>query len=103
MDLALELGMTVAGVKASMTTDELTMWAAYQRRKFLPARRVELYLARMAQVHVGGKLEDFLLGASVHHEPAGDTRARAIPAAAAASALASDGVRVIVVRKKRRL
>lgn len=101
MDLALELGMTVAGVKSSMSTDELTMWAAYQRRKFLPARRVELYLARLAQVHVGGRLDDFLLGASVAQEPHVDTRVRALPAAAAANALARDGVRVIVVRRKK--
>lgn len=60
MDLALELHMTVEQLKASMTEGEFVMWQHYARKKMLPARRHELYMAQVAQVTAGGRLDAFL-------------------------------------------
>ena len=61
MDLALELHMTVAELKQSMTEGEFVLWQHYARKKMLPARRLEMYLAQVAQVTAGGSLRDFIL------------------------------------------
>lgn len=61
MDLALELGMTVAQLRASMLEGELTQWQRYANKKLLPTRRMEFYLARVAQSMGGGKLADYML------------------------------------------
>jgi hypothetical protein len=49
--LALELGRTVAELCDDLTVSELRDWQAYARKKLLPKRRVELYLAQIA-LHV---------------------------------------------------
>lgn len=61
MDLALELGMPVGSMKATMTTRELGMWSVYAAKKGLPSRRRELYLAQIARMTGGGELDDYLL------------------------------------------
>jgi hypothetical protein len=67
MDLALEMGMTTAGLSRAMTEREFRDWQAYAARRMLPMRRLELYLAQIALVVVkaagGAKnatLSDFL-------------------------------------------
>jgi hypothetical protein len=67
MDLAAQLGMTVGGLKRSMTEQELVWWSRYAATKMLPARRLELYLAQIAMMiaqTMGGaknvRLRDFL-------------------------------------------
>lgn len=61
MDLALELGVSVAVLKATMDESEFVMWKHYADKKMLPSRRIEVYLAQVAQVTAGGKLSDFLM------------------------------------------
>jgi hypothetical protein len=67
MDLALHLGMTAGGLKATMTEREFVAWQVYAGRRMLPWRRVELALAQVAQLIAqtmggvkGSKLADFL-------------------------------------------
>jgi hypothetical protein len=69
MDLALELGMTVAQLKTSMLARELHAWEVYAARKMLPARRRDVYLAQVAQAMAGGKLVDWLLDPSDEPPP----------------------------------
>ena len=52
MDLALEMGMTAAGLSRAMTERELMQWQSYAARRMLPMRRLELYLAQIALVVV---------------------------------------------------
>lgn len=68
MDLALEFGMPMEELKRRMTERELGQWARRAQRHWLPARRMEWYLARIALVvaaSFGGNkdaaIEDFLL------------------------------------------
>lgn len=60
MDLALNLGMTVAQIENEMTAVELDLWQRHAARFALPMRRMELYLAQIAmkisQV-MGGNIE----------------------------------------------
>lgn len=62
MELALALtGMTVGEMLERMTDRELDGWVAYARKHGLPQKRQELYLAQVAQVGGGGKLETYVL------------------------------------------
>lgn len=61
MDLALELGMTVGELKCRLTGAELADWLAYARKKLLPTRRLEHYLAQVAQMFAGGSRDDYLI------------------------------------------
>lgn len=96
MDLALELGMTVGHLKATMLSSELADWYAYARKKLLPTRRIEHYLAQIAQAFSGGSLSDYVL-----IDP---PEARPMVAEEGASALAAiaGGPGVHVLGKKRR-
>ena len=69
MDLALELGQTVATLKATMLEREFRAWEIYASRKMLPTRRIEVYLAQVAQAMAGGKLADYLLDQPVEDQP----------------------------------
>jgi hypothetical protein len=101
MDLALELGMTVAELKDRMTVQELERWRLYRDWKLLPLRRLEHYLARIAQVTAGGDFADFLFEPA-RPDAATTSAAPAAPQAlAAAAAIVGDtGLRVIVVPKE---
>lgn len=83
MDLALHLGMTAGGLSSCMPEAELREWQDYARRRLLPMRRIELYLAQLALVcaRAGGMKRkngtelqtiDFLLDPSEHEEEAED-------------------------------
>ncbi len=48
MDLALNLGKTVAEIERDMTGVEFLLWQKYANRTALPLRRIELYLAQVA-------------------------------------------------------
>lgn len=68
MDIALELGQPVGVLSRRMPLAELLDWQAYTRKRLLPSRRVEFYLAQIALLiaqTMGGarnaKLTDFLL------------------------------------------
>lgn len=62
MDLAIELGAgSVHQLMQRMPADELAGWWQYAQKRLLPSRRIELYLAQLAQIQAGGKLDDFLL------------------------------------------
>jgi hypothetical protein len=50
MDLALELGQPIEVLARTMTEREFRLWALYAKRKLLPTRRMEVYLAQVAQV-----------------------------------------------------
>lgn len=50
MDLAATLGCTVAELAHRMTATELALWLRYHGRKGLPWRRIEIHLARVAQI-----------------------------------------------------
>jgi hypothetical protein len=52
MDLALQIGMTADGLKRAMTEREFRQWVRYAGRRMLPQRRIEMYLAQIAQVIV---------------------------------------------------
>lgn len=94
MDLALELGMTVGELRARMTVQEFAGWLVYARRRLLPTRRIEHYLAQLAQIAVGhgSKLGDFLLA---RDEPADPVKPEATAAAVSLASMA--GVRVVRV------
>jgi len=49
MDLALEFGLPVGVLSRLLTEREFRAWDRYARRKMLPSRRVELYLAQIAR------------------------------------------------------
>lgn len=69
MDLALALtGMTVGEMLERMTDQELAGWVAYARKNGLPQKRQELYLAQVAQVSGGGKLETYMLKTGTQEE-----------------------------------
>lgn len=67
MDLAAQLGTTASGLSRGMTERELGDWTLYAKRRMLPQRRLELYLAQIAMM-VGvcmsgrkdAKLSDYL-------------------------------------------
>lgn len=68
MDLALEIGLPVQVLAHVMTEREFRAWAAYRSARALPTRRLELYLAQIAQMiasTMGGmknaKLSDFFI------------------------------------------
>ena len=69
MDLALELGCSVAHLTRSMSEREFGQWQAYAAQKALPARRLEVAMANLAYVAVqlvagkgaNAKLSDFLV------------------------------------------
>lgn len=68
MDLALEMGMPVEHLARIMTEREFRRWHLYATKKLLPAARVELYLAQIAQmigITMGGakdaKITDYLI------------------------------------------
>jgi hypothetical protein len=62
MDLALALGQpSVTRMLDAMTDADLDGWVAYAKKRGLPQRRQELYLAQVAQVSGGGKLDAYLL------------------------------------------
>jgi hypothetical protein len=68
MDLALELGMSSEVLARTMTERELRRWVRYVQRKLLPTRRLEVYLAQIAQmiaITMGGakdaKISDYLI------------------------------------------
>lgn len=47
MELALELGMTVEHLAGVMTESEFRAWQRFASKRMLPARRVEVQLARV--------------------------------------------------------
>lgn len=68
MDLALELGMTVADLSQQMTERELMQWQRYRMQKMFPVRRMELYSAQLGMIiartmgnSTNAKLADFIL------------------------------------------
>ncbi len=61
MDLALALGMTVGDLLERTSDRELDGWVAYAKKRGLPQRRQELYLAQVAKVQGGGKIDAYLL------------------------------------------
>lgn len=67
MDLALELGMTAAGLSRSMSERELIEWQHYAARRMLPHRKTHMLLAQIALwvARVAGAkdvtLSDFML------------------------------------------
>lgn len=77
-DLACELGMTAGALAREMTEVELSAWERYAARRMLPGRRIEMYLAQIAQMIVavnGGKtarLADFMFGESTDESTAID-------------------------------
>ena len=63
MDLALALGMTVQTLEQEMSAVEFGLWQRYAAERMLPWRRMELYLAQVAQIiarTVGGNKEAML-------------------------------------------
>jgi hypothetical protein len=48
MDLALEFGRPVAGLRRSMSEREFARWVKYANTKGLPVDRMEYYLAQLA-------------------------------------------------------
>jgi len=96
MDLALELGMPAQQLRAVMTERELTDWMVYAAKKLLPTRRIEIYLARIAQAMAGGQLSEWLLDEAL--------KPPALAAGDGAAALGSiaGGVGVRVLGKKRK-
>lgn len=89
MDLALELCMPVEVLKHGTTERQIRQWSAYARRKMLPSRRIELYLAQIAlliaQTMGDGKrrfkLADFLFEPNVDDEADDMTEEEALAAA----------------------
>jgi len=78
MDMALELGLPADSLARTMTLQELLQWQTYARRRLLPSRRIEFYLAQIAQliaITMGGaskaKLADFMLQPPREALPAG--------------------------------
>ncbi|MEK1930961.1 MAG: hypothetical protein AAAC47_14510 [Pararhizobium sp.] len=60
MDLALELGMPLAAI-GKMPEREFARWAKYASQKGFPSRRIEYYLAQIAQliaVTMGGSKDN---------------------------------------------
>lgn len=98
MDLALELGMTVAQLKRSMLSSELADWYAYAGKKLLPTRRIEHYLAQIAQAFAGGALGDYLL----IDPPEAPPLAAEEGASALAAIAGGPGVRVLGQKKRKR-
>lgn len=96
MDLALELGMTVGDLKRRMTVAELAEWYAYARKKLLPTRRIEHYLAQIAQVQAGGSLGEYLV-----IDPPAAPQMKAEDGAGALMAMVG-GPRVHIVGQKKR-
>lgn len=66
MDLALALGQPVNHLARTMSVREFARWSNYASKRMLPWRRMECYLAQIAQMiaMTGGareaKLEDYL-------------------------------------------
>lgn len=56
MELALNLGITLADVKR-LSEKELSKWALYSRKYRLPLRRRDLYLAQLALCTSRGPVE----------------------------------------------
>jgi len=50
MDLAMEFGLPVGVLSRLLTERELKAWNRYARRRMLPQRRIEAYLAQIAQL-----------------------------------------------------
>lgn len=96
MDLALELGMTLHQLKRTLPASELADWYAYARKKLLPTRRIEHYLAQIAQMFAGGSLSDYLL-----IDPPEPPPMTAEDGAGALAAIAG-GPGVVVLGRKRR-
>jgi hypothetical protein len=76
MDIALELGRPLSEL-GRMSMHEMLQWQAYARRRLLPSRRVEFYLAQIALLiarTMGGAtkatLADFLLAPPREELPA---------------------------------
>jgi hypothetical protein len=79
MDLALEFGLPVGMLSRLLTERELLAWNRYSRRKMLPQRRIELYLAQIARliaVTMGGSKAP--LSAFLFDPPSADTDADAV-------------------------
>jgi len=69
MDLALALGEpSVTRMLDAMTDRDLDGWVAYAKKNGLPQKRQELYLAQVAQVTGGGKLDAYLLGRKAEND-----------------------------------
>jgi hypothetical protein len=69
MDLALELGMPFETMARSMTESEFRTWQRYVQKRMLPARRVELQLARICQliaVTMGGAKDATVMDYMLH-------------------------------------
>ncbi len=67
MDLALDMGRTVAELSGVMEEHEFSQWMIYANKKMLPTRRLELHLAQISLVIArtmgsanNAKLSDFL-------------------------------------------
>lgn len=78
MDLALELGVPAEGLARVMTDREFRSWHTYAAKRLLPTRRLEFYLAQVAQmiaITMGGakdaKLSDYLIELVPEAEPVG--------------------------------
>lgn len=72
MDLALEMGLPFETLAQRMTEREFRAWDRYSQRKYLPARRMEIYMAQLAYyvvAAIGGaenlSVADFLLAPNV--------------------------------------
>ena len=68
MDLALELGQPAELLARTMTEREFQRWQKYARSRLLPTRRLEYYMAQIAQliaITMGGAkdvgLQDYLI------------------------------------------
>jgi len=97
MDLALELGMTLHQLKRVLPASELADWYAYARKKLLPTRRIEHYLAQIAQAFAGGALGDYLL----IDPPQAPPLAAAEGASALAAIAGGPGVRVLGQKRRK--
>jgi len=81
MDLALAFGLPVGVLSRLLTERELWEWDAYARKKMLPQRRLELYLAQIskviAQTMAGAEvsISDFLFDPKREEVPEADLEA----------------------------
>jgi len=99
MELALELGAgSVHRMMQIMPAGEVAEWRSFARRRHLPTRRMELYLAQVAQSMRGGALDQYLLREPEQPAPP-EQLAPGVAARAAAESLVAGRGRVRVIRR----
>lgn len=106
MDLTLALGFnTVAALEAEMSVAEFEQWYTYRRKKELPSRRMEYYLAQIAlQVSQIGQLwggPSYQFREFMFDEKPAPKRDDADTGAAAIGAVVG-GIRVVKIGQKRK-